>query len=113
LLFDAGDDFEDLMKLCRADITSKNKELIKQYSQNYDSVEQRAKVVEEKDKIRNWKPPVNGDEIMELFRLNPGKEVGILKKAVETAVLDGEIPNDHDAAVDFLKSNHGKILAEK
>ncbi len=113
LLFDAGNDFEDLMKLCRADITSKNRELIEEYSQNYDYVEQRAKVVEEKDKIRNWRPPVNGDEIMELFKLEPGKEVGILKKAVETAVLDGVISNDHDAALEFLKSMHEKILAEK
>jgi len=112
LLFDAGEDFEDLMKLCRADITSKNKELTREYSRNYDSVEQRAKVVEEKDKVRNWKPPVNGDEIMELFRLNPGKGVGVLKKAVEVAVLDGVIPNDHDAAVEFLKSKHEQILAE-
>jgi poly(A) polymerase len=113
LLFDAGDDFDDLMSLCRADITSKNKELIKEYSKNYDSVEQRAKIVEEKDKIRNWKPPVNGDEIMELFMLKPGKEVGVLKKAVETAVLDGLIPNEHDAAVEFLRSRRDKILAEK
>ncbi|HUI30062.1 MAG TPA: HD domain-containing protein [Candidatus Acidoferrales bacterium] len=112
LLFDAGDDFEDLMKLCRADITSKNRALIKEYSRNYDSVEQRAKTVEEKDKIRNWKPPVNGDEIMEIFRLKPGKEVGMLKKAVETAVLDGIIPNDHDAALEFLKSKYERILAE-
>jgi poly(A) polymerase len=113
LLFDAGEDFDDLMKLCRADITSKNKELIKEYSRNYDLVEHRAKIVEEKDKIRNWRPPVNGEEIMELFKLKPGKEIGILKKAVETAVLDGVIPNDHEAAVEFLKKNHAKILSEK
>lgn len=113
LLFDAGEDFDDLMKLCRADITSKNKELIKEYSQNYDLVERRAKVVEEKDKIRNWKPPVNGDEIMRLFKLKPGKDVGILKKAVENAVLDGVIPNDHNAAMEFLESNCEKILSER
>ncbi len=113
LLFDAGNDFEDLMSLCRADITSKNKELIKEYTSNYDSVDQRARVVEEKDKIRNWRPPVNGDEIMQLFELKPGKEIGILKKAVEKAVLDGVIPNDHDAAVDFLKSMQKKIVAEE
>lgn len=113
LLFDAGNDFEDLMSLCCADITSKNKELIKEYTSNYDSVDQRARVVEEKDKIRNWRPPVNGDEIMQLFELKPGKEIGILKKAVEKAVLDGVIPNDHDAAVDFLKSMQKKIVAEE
>jgi hypothetical protein len=101
------------MSLCRADITSKNKELIKEYTSNYDSVDQRARVVEEKDKIRNWRPPVNGDEIMQLFELKPGKEIGILKKAVEKAVLDGVIPNDHAAAVDFLKSMQKKIVAEE
>ncbi len=111
LLFDAGSDFEDLMKLCRADITSKNKELIEEYSRNYDSVEQRAKEVEKKDKIRNWKPPVDGNEIMDIFKIKPGKEVGILKKAVESAVIDGLIPNDHDAAVEFLKLHHVKILS--
>ncbi len=112
LLFEAGDDFEDLMKLCRADITSKNKGLIDEYSRNYYLVESRAKEVEEKDKVRNWRPPLNGDEIMGLFKLRPGKEVGILKKAVESAVLDGLIPNDHDAAVEFLKLQHKKILSE-
>jgi len=112
LLFDAGNDFEDLMKLCRADITSKNEKLIGEYSRNYDLVEERAKEVEEKDRIRNWKPPVDGNEIMELFRLEPGKKVGVLKKAVETAVLDGVIPNDHDAAVEFLKGRYEKILRE-
>jgi poly(A) polymerase len=113
LLFEAGDDFEDLMKLCRADITSKNKELIKEYSHNYEMVERRALIVEEKDKIRNWKPPVNGDEIMEIFKLKPGKQVGLLKKAVETAVLDGVIPNDHDLAVEYLKSECDRILVGK
>ena len=113
LLFDAGNDFDDLMKLCRADITSKNRNLIKEYSSNYDLVERRAKEVEEKDRIRNWKPPVDGEEIMGLFGLKPGKEIGILKKAVETAVLDGAIPNDHAAGVDFLKLNYEKILSNK
>ncbi len=113
LLFEAGDDFEDLMKLCRADITSKNKKLIAEYSSNYELVELRAKEVEEKDRIRNWKPPINGDEIMEMFGIEPGIEVGVLKKAVESAVLDGLIPNDHDAAVAFLKSNRLKLLQGK
>ncbi|MFZ1080601.1 MAG: HD domain-containing protein [Candidatus Kryptoniota bacterium] len=111
LLFDAGNDFDDLMKLCRADITSKNRELIEEYSRNYDSVEERAKEVEAKDKIRNWKPPVDGNEIMAIFKIKPGKEVGILKKAVESAVLDGLIPNDHDAAVEFLKLHQAKTLS--
>ncbi len=112
LLFDAGNDFEDLMKLCRADITSKNKELREEYSRNYNIVERRAKEVEEKDKIRNWKPPVNGDEIMEIFKLKPCKEVGILKKVVESAVLDGLIPNDHNAAVEFLKLQRDRIVSK-
>ncbi len=110
LLFEAGEDFEDLMKLCRADITSRNKDLIAEYTRNYDMVELRAKEVEEKDRIRNWKPPVNGNEIMEMFGIKPGKEVGVLKKAVESAVLDGLIPNDHHAAVEYLKSNRLKLL---
>ncbi len=112
LLFEAGDDFEDLMKLCRADITSKNKKLVTEYTRNYDLVEEKAKIVEEKDRVRNWKPPINGNEIMELFGLGAGKAVGILKKAVESAVLDGRIPNDHDAAVSYLRENAEKILAE-
>ena len=112
LLFEAGDDFEDLMKLCRADITSKNKRLIEEYTSNYDLVEGRARLVEEKDKIRNWRPPINGEEIMETFGLKPGKEVGMLKKAVETAVLDGRISNDHDAALLFLRKNTEKILSQ-
>lgn len=112
LLFEAGDDFEDLMKLCRADITSKNRRLVAEYTRNYDSVEERARVVEEKDRIRNWRPPINGEEIMALFSLGPSKEVGLLKKAVESAVLDGRIPNDHDAALAFLRENRAKILTE-
>ncbi|MGC8652665.1 MAG: CCA tRNA nucleotidyltransferase [Candidatus Kryptoniota bacterium] len=113
LLFEAGEDFEDLMKLCRADITSKNKDLIREYTQNYDLVARRAKEVEEKDRIRNWRPPVNGDEIMKLFGLQPGIEVGLLKKAVESAILDGIIQNDHDAAISYLKENKEKILSDE
>lgn len=112
LLFEAGDDFEDLMKLCRADITSRNKRLVAEYTRNYDAVEERAKIVEEKDKVRNWRPPVNGEEIMELFGLKPCKAVGVLKKAVEGAVLDGTIPNDHEAALAYLRENGEKILSE-
>lgn len=112
LLFDAGDDFEDLMRLCRADITSKNRKLVAEYTHNYELVEDRARVVEEKDRIRNWRPPINGEEIMEVFGLKPGKSVGLLKKAVEDAVLDGRIPNDHDAALLFLKQNGEKFLSE-
>lgn len=112
LLFEAGDDFDDLMKLCRADITSRNRRLIAEYTRNYDSVEDRAKIVEEKDRIRNWRPPIDGEEIMRVFGLKPCKAVGTLKKAVESAVLDGSIPNDHDAALEFLRENGEKILSE-
>jgi poly(A) polymerase len=112
LLFEAGNDFDDLMKLCRADITSRNKKLVAEYTGNYDSVEERARVVEEKDRIRDWRPPVNGEEIMLAFGLKPGKSVGLLKKAVESAVLDGRIPNDHDSAMDYLRQNREKILSE-
>ena len=100
------------MKLCRADITSRNKRLVAEYTRNYDAVEERAKIVEEKDKVRNWRPPVNGEEIMELFGLKPCKAVGVLKKAVEGAVLDGTIPNDHEAALAYLRENGEKILSE-
>ncbi len=113
LLFEAGEDFDDLIKLCRADITSKNKNLVAEYTSNYNAVEARAKQVEEKDKIKSWRPPVNGDEIMELFKMKPGKNIGILKKAVEDAVLDGLIPNDHDEAIAFLNGHFEEILSQK
>jgi len=112
-LFEAGNDFEDLMKLCRADITSKNRKLVAEYTKNYDYVEERAAVVEEKDRIRNWRPPIDGVEIMSMFKLTPGKSVGVLKKAVETAVLDGLIPNDHEAAIAYLRENGEKILSKR
>ncbi len=113
LLFESGEDFDDLMKLCRADITSKNRNLVAEYTSNYDLVYARAREIEEKDRIKSWKPPVNGDEIMGLFKIKPGKDVGVLKKAVETAVLDGVIPNDHESAVAFLKAHFAEILFEK
>jgi len=110
LVFDTGNDIDDLMKLCRADITSKNPRLVARYLKNYDVVMQKIIEVEEKDRLRNWQPPVKGDEIMSAFGLIPGKEVGLLKKAVEEAILDGLIPNDHDAALAFLIEKKNKIL---
>ncbi|MBO5131575.1 MAG: HD domain-containing protein [Paludibacteraceae bacterium] len=102
LLFDAGDDIEDLMLLCDADITSKNLEKVRRYQDNYRIVRNKLTEIEQKDKIRNFQPPVSGEEIMKVFDLTPCREIGVIKNAIKDAVLDGEIANEHDAAYQYM-----------
>jgi transposase-like protein len=110
LLFDAGDDIDDLMLLVEADITTKNERRKRKYLNNFREVRERLVKVEEEDKLRNWQPPISGKEIMDAFDLPPGKEVGLIKSAIKEAILDGEIHNDYDAAYAFMKRHAEEIL---
>jgi putative nucleotidyltransferase with HDIG domain len=102
LIFEAGDDIDKLMILCKADVTSKNPEKVNRYLSNFNKVEQKISEVEARDKIRNFQPPIRGEEIMRIFNLPPGREIGIIKNEIKEAILDGKIENNHDAAERFM-----------
>jgi len=109
LLFEAGDDIESLMLLCKADITTKNEYKVKKYRQNFELVQQKLKDVEERDQLRNWQPPITGNDIMQLFGLKEGREVGIIKNQIREAILEGEIQNTYDAALAFTIAKGNEI----
>jgi AAA+ ATPase superfamily predicted ATPase len=102
LLFEAGEEIDSLMLLCNADVTTKNEYKIKKYRRNFDLVKQKLKDVEESDQLRNWQPPVSGEDIMKAFNLSAGKSVGIIKNQIREAILEGEIKNSREEAMEFM-----------
>lgn len=102
LLFEAGDDIDALMQLCNADVTTKNEYKVKKYRNNFELVKQKLKDVEEKDQIRNWQPPISGEDIMQAFNIKAGKEVGIIKNQIREAILDGDITNNREEALKLM-----------
>ena len=109
LVFDAGEDVENLMTLCEADITTKNPNKFKKYHSNFEIVRKKIVEVEARDHVRNFQPPISGEEIMELFNLKPSREIGILKEAVKEAILEGEIQNEYQAAYEFILKKGAKL----